>query len=97
MIAYTERRWFAAMSAARIHRYEFSADGFEDLGDAGMWVCRREARPLRRDMLDDLPAALRAADVELRLLDDLLSLKDVWSTSLHASGIRLRNAHGWNG
>jgi hypothetical protein len=30
------------------------------------------------------------------MLDDLTPLKEVWQSSLHASGIRLRNARGWN-
>jgi hypothetical protein len=28
-------------------------------------------------------------------MDNLLPLKGLWNTSLHASGIRLRNAAGW--
>jgi hypothetical protein len=28
-------------------------------------------------------------------MESLAPLRDVWSTSLHASGIRLRNAQGW--
>ncbi len=40
--------------------------------------------------------ALEAANVELRLLPSLEPLRDVWETSLHASGVRLRNAQGWN-
>jgi hypothetical protein len=47
------------------------------------------------DVLGDLPAALRAEDVELRVMERLTPLRDVWSTSLHASGIRLRNAQDW--
>jgi hypothetical protein len=30
-------------------------------------------------------------------MDNLLELKELWSTSLHTSGIRLRHATGWNG
>ena len=48
------------------------------------------------ETITDLPAALAAARVELRVLPDLLSLKGVWSSTLHASGIRLRNAHNWS-
>ena len=47
------------------------------------------------DAIGDLPAALRADNVDLRVLESLTPLRDVWSTSLHASGVRLRNAQGW--
>jgi hypothetical protein len=45
--------------------------------------------------LDDLPAELAACRVELRVMPSLVPLGGVWATSLHASGIRLRNAAGW--
>ena len=35
------------------------------------------------------------AGVELRVMHRLTPLRDVWSTSLHASGIRLRHAQDW--
>ena len=60
-----------------------------------MWVSRLSVRPRTKMRLDDLPGELQAQDVELRVLDSLLPLRDVWNTSLHASGIRLRNADGW--
>ena len=44
----------------------------------------------------DLFEALRAASVELRLLERLTPLRGVWDTTLHASGIRLRNARDWD-
>jgi hypothetical protein len=95
MIAHVERAWLDRLSAARIHRYALPADVFESLDDAGMWVARSAVTPLAMETLDDLPAELAAQGVELRVMDSLLPLKGVWSTSLHASGIRLRNAQGW--
>lgn len=50
--------------------------------------------PVRVQVVDDLAEALRAAGVELRVLDRLAPLSGVWSTTLHASGFRLRNAEG---
>jgi hypothetical protein len=94
-IAHIEWAWFERLNTASIHRYELSAERFEDLHDAGMWVARTQVRPLGRETLSDLPAALRTQRVELRILDSLVPLKSVWSTSLHASGVRLRNAEGW--
>ena len=60
-----------------------------------MWVARDAVAPLRAEVLTDLPAALAAAGVELRVKQNLTPLRDVWSSTLHASGIRLRNAVGW--
>ena len=45
---------------------------------------------------DAIRKALAAANVELHVMADLLPLKGVWESTLHASGIRLRNARGWN-
>ncbi len=48
--------------------------------------------PLQVDALTDLLRELRAADVELRLVNSLANFAGVFDTSLHASGVRLRNA-----
>ena len=95
ILAYIEDRWAPRLEAATIHRYELPVDPFESLGDAGMWVSRNIVRPLRRTLIEDLPAALQAQDVELRTLPVLAPLRDVWDSTLHASGIRLRNAREW--
>ena len=95
MIAHVERAWLDRILRATIHRYELPPDAFEPLDDAGMWVSRQAVKPIGLDAISDLPAALRADGVELRIMESLAPLRDVWSTSLHASGIRLRNAQGW--
>ena len=95
ILAHIEEAWLPRLRTARLFRYSFAADGFERLDDAGMWVSRTRATPLSVEPLGDLVAALEATDVELRVLPDLTPLKGVWETSLHASGIRLRNAVGW--
>jgi hypothetical protein len=97
MIAHIEWSWFERLRAQRLYRYDLPPADFEDLGDAGMWVCSNPVEPIAVDLIEDLPAALAADGVELRVMRDLLPLKGVWDTSLHASGIRLRNAKGWNG
>jgi len=96
MIAHVEWAWFERLQRGAIYRYELPTQLFEDLDDAGMWVSRAPVSPLGVERLDDLPAALRANGVELRLMESLTPLKSVWTTSLHASGIRLRNAIGWD-
>jgi hypothetical protein len=95
-LAYIEAGWLQRHAAASIWRYELPPASFEDLDEAGMWVSRRTVRPIAVARIDDLPAALAAAGAELRVLPDLRPLKGVWETTLHASGIRLRNALRWD-
>ncbi len=95
ILAYIEIAWLERMKTAQLHRYDLPKDSFEDLGDAGMWVSRSPVTPTSVMRLDNLLAELEACDAELRPIESLKPLKDVWSTSLHASGIRLRNAKDW--
>jgi hypothetical protein len=96
MIAYIEERWADELATAVLQRYELPAASFTSLDDAGMWVSRTPVRPLARSELRHLPGVLRAAGVDLKVLSTLVPLKRVWDTTLHASGIRLRNAARWN-
>ena len=95
MIAHIESSWHERVAAGHLYRYELPGAPFESLGDAGMWVARSAVRPLARQRLDDLPGALEAEGVELRVLPSLAPLAGLWDTTLHASGIRLRNARDW--
>ena len=95
MLAHIEEGWLGRLKTTPIYRYAFQPDRFEDIGDVGMWVSRATVRPLSVEPVGDLLAALAAADVELRVMPDLLPLKGVWESSLHASGVRLRNAARW--
>jgi hypothetical protein len=95
VLAYIEEAWFERVRNATIYRYEMPVPPFKDINDAGMWVSKTAVKPLRLDALSDLLEEHRARDVELRVVETLLPLKGVWRTSLHASGIRLRNAKGW--
>jgi hypothetical protein len=96
-IAHIEWRWFDRVKTGSIHRYGLAPGGFENLDEAGMWVSRTTERPVSMETIVDLPAAMAAAGVELRVMENLTALRDVWSTSLHASGVRLRNATAWEG
>ena len=96
-IAYVEQGWMETIAAATLYRYDLPPERFETLDDAGMWISRAAVTPLAMQTLEDLPAVLAAEDVDLRPLPSLAPLRDVWSTSLHASGIRLRNAKDWRG
>lgn len=96
MLAYIEKAWRERVANGFIYRYELGEAGFENLGDAGMWVSCRAAIPIGLKKLEDLPGELEAQDVELIVVDSLLPLKGVWRTTMHASGLRLRGAIGWD-
>ena len=93
--AYIEAAWLERLNTAELTRYTLDPEGFEDLVDAGMWVSRQPAEIIERTRLVDLPDALAGQGVTLSVVETLLPLRPVWQTSLHASGIRLRNARGW--
>ncbi|MEX2373275.1 MAG: DUF6886 family protein [Dehalococcoidia bacterium] len=96
VIAYVEYGWLERIRQATLYRYEMPPETFEDLRDAGMWVSRQTVAPARVEVLDDLFEAMGAAGVELRVMDRLTPLIGVWEeTTLHWSGIRLRNAQDW--
>lgn len=94
-VAYIESSWAEALSDGTVSRYELAPMGFVPLEDAGMWVSKRPADILGNVLVDDLPKALTAAGVKLNVVDSLLPLRRLWDSSLHVSGIRLRNAEGW--
>lgn len=97
MAAYVETRWMDRLSQEVLWRYDLPPHGFTPVHDVGMWVCRAPVIPTRIAPVSDLPNALRAAGVRLRALPRLTDLRTQWSTSLHVSGLRLRNAAGWAG
>lgn len=94
--AYVERERFIELANAKLYRYELPIGSFESLHDAGMWVSSETVTPLRVDRLSDLPFAIAHKGVDLRAVDSLLPLKILWETTLHVSGIRLRNAREWS-
>lgn len=96
MLAYIEKGWLERVKTATLYRYELPSKSFIDLEDAGMWVSKSTVNLLKLDILTDPLKVLKACSVELRALDNLSPLKGVWDTSLHASGIRLRNARNWS-
>lgn len=94
-VAYVEEEWLERIARATILRYMMPPATFEAVGDIGMWVSRKSVQPSGREVISDLSQRLAAAGVELRAQPTLLGLKPIWSSTLHASGIRLRNAIGW--
>jgi hypothetical protein len=96
-VAFVEQGWLERFETATLYRYDLPPETFESLDDAGMWISHEAATPLGMQAIGDLPKALAREGVDLRALPSLAPLKDVWSTTLHASGIRLRNASDWPG
>jgi len=94
-IAFIEQDWLERVQAASVHRYAMPAAGFEDIGDTGMWVSREPVDPTGMDSLGDLPAALAADRVALRVVPRLTPFKRFWRSTLHVSGLRLRHAQDW--
>ncbi len=94
-LAYVEACWLERLERASLTRYELPREHFVDIDDVGMWVSRDAVVPGKVNHLSDLQAELAACRTELRVVDSLLPLKPVWQSSMHASGIRLRNAAGW--
>lgn len=94
-IAFIEAAWEQPVRAMTIYRYDLPAEGFEAIGEVGMWVSRTVVHPMGRSALDDLPRELAAENIELRIVPRLTPLRSLWQSSLHASGIRLRNAQDW--
>ena len=94
-VAYVEAGWLARLRSATVWRYGMPTGSFIDTRDVGMWVSRSAVRPDQVEPLTNLECRLEEAGVELRALERLVSLKPVWQSSLHASGIRLRNAMDW--
>ncbi len=95
MTAYVEKAWEIRIEEAVLFRYELPTKHFISLDDVGMHVARTRVRPLSCAQVSDLPNQLAGAGVALRTLNSLTPLRDAWSSSLHVSGIRLRNAVGW--
>lgn len=90
--AFIERRWLDTLRSTTIYRYEMPPSAFESLQDAGMWVARETVVPIGCAAISQLHDEFGPRNIDLRVIDTLRPLKDLWNTSLHASGIRLRNA-----
>jgi len=96
-VACIEHRWFERLLTAKLYRYSLSPESFEPMPD-DPWMCvsRKPVIPLRVDTIDDAVAALAEAGVELRLVPSLQPFRGAWESTVHFSGIRLRNAVGWD-
>jgi hypothetical protein len=96
MIAHVEWKWLRKIQDQSLYRYWLPPASFTYIEDGWMWVSKETVTPERVERIDDLLGALRDLNVELRVMDSLVPLRQLWTTSLHVSGIRLRNAVGWS-
>lgn len=95
MIAHVEWDWLRRIRDQSLYRYQLPPDSFTYIEDGWMWVSKEIVTPVHVERIDDLLGALRELNVELRVMDSLLPLRQLWTTSLHVSGIRLRNGVDW--
>ncbi|WP_324028534.1 hypothetical protein GC087_13940 [Pantoea sp. JZ2] len=94
-IACIEQTWLSRFNLGQIFRYELPTAGFEPTGEVGMWVCPEEVVPVGLKCFSSLPTELTDRNIGLRVMDRLTPLKSIWQSTLHAGGIRLRNAQDW--
>ena len=89
-----EHDWFDRLRNTTLYLYEFDPIDFVLQDEiAGYYVARTTQTPIARHIIDDLPGALIARGVELRITDNLRRIaEDVKSSSLGWSLCRMANA-----
>ncbi len=92
-VAYVEERWMERITQTTVYCYALPVVTFQSLDDVGMHVSSEAVMPSAVAPLTDLPQQLAQRGVALRPVSSLRPIAPVWRSSLHASGIRLRNAH----
>ena len=89
-----EHDWFDRMRNTTLYLYEFDPAGFVMQDEiAGYYVSVTAQTPIARHIITDLPGALIARGVELRITDNLRRLaEDVKTSTLGWSLCRMGNA-----
>jgi hypothetical protein len=95
VVAHVEPAGAAQMDGAALFRYWLPVTSFRPTSDAWMWVSDVEVVPTRVDHLTDLRGELTARGGRLEVTEDLGTLAGAWTSTVHASGIRLRAASSW--
>lgn len=95
MVAHIESAWADRFAACVLYRYTFDGADFENLHDHGVHVNPAPVEPIAVEPVGDLGSALEAENVELRAVESLQPLADAWFSTLHFSGVRLKNAQEW--
>jgi hypothetical protein len=89
-----ESGWFDRMKQTKLFLYEFDSNDFYLKDDiAGYYVSEKEEFPISVIVIDDLFKELFKRNIEIRILDNLINLRDiVQKTSLNWSMCRMVNA-----
>lgn len=89
-----EHGWFDRMRNTTLYLYEFNPTDFELQDEiAGYYVAKTAQTPIARHIITDLPGALIARSVELRITDNLRRMaEEVKSSTLGWSLCRMGNA-----
>lgn len=95
MVAHIETAWIERFESCQLYRYSFDSTGFESLHDHGVHVKPAPVEPVDVSPVGSLADALDSANVELRVMDSLQPLASTWFSTLHYSGVRLKNAQDW--
>lgn len=99
MLLAIDQSWEVRHKAAKLYRYTFSLEGFEETGDHGCWVSRDSQIPIDCSSLTDLPKLIENAGAYLGIVPDLAKFAREWpvTTTMHVSMIRMSNLPNWKG
>lgn len=89
-----EHGWLNALRSTTLYLYEFDPAGFilQDSA-AGYYIATTTQVPIRRIVVDDIPAELARREVELRFTDSLWDIAErIRSSTLDWSLCRMKNA-----
>lgn len=89
-----EAKWYHKMRNTKLYVYEFETKDFYRQDEiAGYYVSELSQKPIAVTAFDDLFGSLMKRNVEIRILDNLLDLRDaVMKSSLNWSMCRMGNA-----
>ena len=89
-----EKGWFRLMLTTTLYCYQFRLSDFALVDDAAGYYASREPQvPIGKLVVDNLPEALFARNVELRVLPTLWELQEaVARSTLRFSMIKMKNA-----
>ena len=89
-----EKGWFRLMLTTTLYCYQFNPSAFASIDEsAGYYVSRKPQAPIGKLIIENLPEALFARNVELRVLPTLWELHDaVLTSTLRYSMCKMVNA-----
>ena len=97
MVALIEPDERARLTIGHTWRYELPPQSFETIDDAGMHISHEAVEPISVERLCHLVDWLAGDNVMLETCDDFESMRPLWHSTLHASGIHLDRVASWRG